>query len=217
MQITEGTNVYTEDGKEVGTVDRVVLDPHTLKVTHLVVREGVIFSEDKVVPIDFIDFATEDQVMLRNDAPDPSELLPFEESHYTPITQQEESRMQEPLPQTPAMYWYPPVGAATWGRPYLPYLDPPFVVETIQNIPEGTIPLKEGADVSTADGEDVGEIERVFTDPESDRVTHFLISEGLFFKEKKLVPATWIDRVEENKVSLVVSSNLLDRLPKYEE
>jgi len=90
------------------------------------------------------------------------------------------------------------------------------VVETWRNIPEGTVPLKEGADVISIDSEDVGSVERIFANPERERATHILISEGLLLKEKKLVPTTWIMRVGEEKVHLAVSADLVDNLPEYE-
>lgn len=55
MQFKQGTHVYTIDGKDVGAIDRVVLDPKTDEVTHVVVRRGWLFSEDKVVPISSAD------------------------------------------------------------------------------------------------------------------------------------------------------------------
>ena len=33
MQFKQGTHVYTSDGQDVGTVDRVVLDPQTNEVS----------------------------------------------------------------------------------------------------------------------------------------------------------------------------------------
>lgn len=44
-----------------------------------------------------------------------------------------------------------------------------------------------------------------------------MISQGMLFKDRKLVPAHWVKSVEEDGVNLVVSSQLLERLPSYEE
>jgi uncharacterized protein YrrD len=69
----------------------------------------------------------------------------------------------------------------------------------------------------SSDDEHVGDVERLFVDANSKEVTHFLISQGLLFKDRKLVPAQWVSSVEENKVYLAVPSRLLERLPSYEE
>ncbi|HEY3476754.1 MAG TPA: DUF2171 domain-containing protein, partial [Anaerolineales bacterium] len=88
--------------------------------------------------------------------------------------------------------------------------------ETVRNIPADTIPLSEGSNVMSSDGKHVGDVERLFIDPVSNKATHFLISQGLVFKEHKQVPAHWVKSVEEGKVHLAVSSELLERLPDYE-
>lgn len=215
MQFKEETKVFTEDGREVGNIDQIVMDPKTKEVTHVVVRKGFLFTEDKLVPIDLIDIATEDHVMLRDDAPDPDDLPRFEETHFVPLSEEEEARTDYPAGYARPVYWYPPVGAATWGAPYPGFPEQPLRAKTERNIPEDTVSLQEGATVVGADGEEVGDIERVFADPESERVTHFLVSEGLLLKEKKLVPAAWAGTISGDQVELVVSSSLLDDLPEY--
>jgi uncharacterized protein YrrD len=90
-------------------------------------------------------------------------------------------------------------------------------METVRNIPEDTIPLREGTDVMSSDSEHVGDIERLLITPDTNKVTHFVISQGVFFKDRKLVPAHWVRAVEEGKVHLSVPSRLLEQLPSYEE
>jgi hypothetical protein len=43
-----------------------------------------------------------------------------------------------------------------------------------------------------------------------------VVSEGLFHKERKLVPTIWITDVDEDQVTLSVDSDLFERLPEYE-
>jgi hypothetical protein len=89
-------------------------------------------------------------------------------------------------------------------------------METVRNIPEDTIHLKEGTDVMSADGEHVGDVERLIIEPDSNKTTHFVISQGLLFKDRKLVPVHWVRSVDEEKVQLSVTSQLLEQLPSYE-
>lgn len=67
----------------------------------------------------------------------------------------------------------------------------------------------------SSDGEHVGDVERLFVDTESNKATHFLISAGLLFKDRKLIPAHWVNSVEEDKVPLAVPARVLERLPAY--
>jgi uncharacterized protein YrrD len=89
-------------------------------------------------------------------------------------------------------------------------------METVQNIPKNKISLKEGTDVMRSDGEHVSDVERLFVEPESNRATHFVISQGVLFKDRKLIPAHWVRSIDEDRVQLSVSSELLEQLPSYE-
>jgi uncharacterized protein YrrD len=218
MQFKEGTTVVTADGQEVGDLDRIVLNPSTEKVTHLVVRKGLLLPEDKLVPLDLVDAITEDQIALKETVAALSDLTDFEETYYLSYPE-EGAKRPVPADYARPVYWYPPPGTPWWGFPASPYIgftDTPPVTEVEQNIPEGTVALQEGADVISADGKHVGDVEQIFTETETNRATHFLISQGLLLKEKKLVPTAWIDTIGERAVSLVVKSDFLDNLPEYE-
>lgn len=215
MELKEGTSVFTASGEEVGKVNRFVLDPETNEVTHIVVQKGWLFTEDTVVPMEWVASATEEKVVLHADTGSFDELPPFEEAHFVEVAEDQVrtgAAGYPPARYAPAYYWYPPHGFA--GYPVGYYGWPP--VATQRNIPEDTIPIREGTDVISSDGEHVGDVERLFVEPESNRATHFLISEGLFFKEKRLVPAHWVKTVEEDRVYLNVTSQTLERLPVYE-
>jgi uncharacterized protein YrrD len=214
MQFKEGAKVLTADGERVGTIDRVVLEPDTKEVTHLVVQKGLLFTEDKVVPMSLVGPATEDQVILREDAGDLEKLPDFQDSHYVPVD-------RGPHPPGAAhwarpVYLYPPIGAWWTADSYGDYAKPRHVAKTEKNIPNGTVALEEGAKVIGSDGERVGDIERIFTDPLEERATHLLLSEGLILKEKKLVPTGWMSNVFEDEVHLSVDSDFVESLPEYQ-
>ncbi len=236
LELREGAGVYTPGDEQVGTVSGFVLDPATNEVTHIVVQKGWLFPEDKVLSFDMIQSANEDKVVLKGNIGDVEELPSFEETHFiTPreadITREggthpaEERRRAEIIQEdasegqsaafsyAPAYYWYPPRGYV--GYPVGYYGLPPM--ETVRNIPEDTIQVKEGTDIMSADGEHIGDVERLLVDPDSNRLTHFVISQGVFFKDRKLVPAHWVRSVDEDKVHLSVTSELLEHVPSYEE
>jgi uncharacterized protein YrrD len=219
MQFKEGTRVYTVDGRDVGTVDRVVLDPRTNKVSAIVVRKGWLFTEDKVVPIEMVDAATEDRVTLLETKHDLQALPEFEATYYVPAWEEDYKGVTTPHPYAAPVYSYPPVGVAWWGvGTYLDYprteLD--YTVRTEENIPPDTVALKEGARVLSLDGEHVGNVEELFFDSESKRVTHLLISKGILFREHKLIPANWVALTGEEEVSLNVPTRVVEGLPEYQ-
>ncbi len=212
MQFKENADVVTWDGEKVGRVDRVVVDPRTSEVTDLVVKKGVLFTHDKVLPIDCIDKATEDRVVLKKDSGNLEDFPDFEETHYVPMDQADPAEQAGLI--RPMAWYYPFPGEGWWGT-YPGYGRPPFVVSTEKNIPEGTIPIKEGSRVLGRDGEHVGDVERIYTEPTENRVTHFVIVRGLISKERKLIPTAWVDEVAEDRIRLSVNKVLIDRLPLY--
>lgn len=216
MQFKEGTHVYTADQKELGVIDRVVIDPQSKEVTHIVVRKGWLFTEDKVVPASLIDMAIADRVQLRAGVQNFDDLAPFEETYY--VTPGDTERDVSPDRYARPLYWNPPIGAAWTGfyGGYYGYPLAPYVAFTEQNIPEGTVGLKEGARVISVDGENVGNVERVFTNEELNRATHLLVAEGWLFKEKRLVPVDWISGVDEDEIRLSVTARTLENVPEYE-
>lgn len=213
MEFKEGTHVYTATGGDVGDIERVVLNPDTNEVTHIVVSQGWLFTEEKVVPVRLIDEAVTNRIQLRSDVKNLDKLPNFEESYYVEPGDREWNREK----YAPELYWYPPMGN-TWSGYYTGYYGypaAPYVLHTEQNIPEGTVGLKEGANVISADGENVGTVERIFTNNEMNRATHFLVKEGWLFQEKHSIPVDWIRSVDEDEIRLSVNASTLDRVPVY--
>ncbi|MBI1259361.1 MAG: hypothetical protein GC204_17990 [Chloroflexi bacterium] len=223
MQFKQGTHVYTSDGQDAGTVDRVVLDPQTSEVSSLVVRKGWLFIEDKVVPLSLVGSATDDRITLRETKSDLQKLPQFEETYY--VRAADEGVWEDkPAPTrndyAEPFYSYPPVGAAWWGAPgYIDYLpgdlQPEFVARSQKNIPEGNVAVREGAHVISRDGKHVGDVEEVFTDPTTNHVTHIVISQGVLFKDRKVIPTNWIKAEGEEEVTLTVDTKVVDDLPEY--
>ena len=215
MQFKEGAKVVTADGERVGTVDRIVLDPDTKEVTHLIVQKGFLFTKDKVVPMSLVGPTMAGRVTLREDAGDFEKLPDFKESHYVAVDRGSRSG---PGPENwvRPLYWYPPLGAWWTTSAYADYAKPQYVARTEKHVPEGTVALEEGAKVISRDGKHVGEIERVFTDPLEDRATHLLIAEGLILKKRTMIPTRWMTDVLEDEVHLSVDSECVESLPEYQ-
>lgn len=219
MQFKQDAAVYSADGRVVGRVDRVVMDPRTKEITHLVIRQGLLFTEDKMLSIKLVAGTSENRVELRADVDSLNNLQNFEETYY--VAGDGELRADYPTDFAHPVYAYPPVaGTVIGGLPIVP--DPTAslhadIAHTELNIPEDTVALKQGARVMSADDEHVGNVERIFTASDSGQATHFLIAQGLLFKAHKLIPATWIESITPNEVRLAVSADLLQTLRDYQE
>jgi len=192
----KNASVLTADGKQVGSLQRVVLHPETRVITDIVVQGGGLFSKEyRVVPIDMVAETAEDQIRLRDEAGEWKSFPLFEEKRI--VSANEGSHAGD---VTPVIYGVPGVGPAlTTG------FDDSLVPELERNIPEGTVALKEGAKVYTSDDKHIGDVDRVLADPSMDEATHLIISHGLLTKEKKLIPMRWVSMLGENTVHLDVT------------
>jgi sporulation protein YlmC with PRC-barrel domain len=214
LQLKEGAAVFTSGGKQVGEIDRFVLDPATQEVTHIVVKKGWLLPEDKVIPMSMVRSATADRVVLNDDVPDFDKLPPFEARHFVDALDYE-NRKQADTGVRPAYYWYPPLGHTGYPAFGLGSYAWPLI-EVRRNIPKDAVPLKEGSDVISSDGKHVGHVERLYLETGSNKVTHLLVSHSLL-PDRKLIPASWVKSVEEHSVHLSVPAGVLRGLPPERE
>jgi len=215
MQIKIGAPVITLDGEQVGVLDRVVIEPGTNEITHLVVEKGFLFTTDKVIPMEMVGASTENKVSLRVKATDLEQIPDFLDLEYVPARKTRETLVAAPTiadkEKIRALYLYPRAG--TFG-PFTTYSATHFARQA-KNIPEDTIALEENAKVLTEDKDHVGNVERILTAPQSDRATHIVIAKGILLKERKIVPTCWIKTVLTDKIHLSVDAELVDNLPTY--
>lgn len=202
IQLQKHAHVLASNAQEVGSLDRVVVNPETKVITHIVVRMGSLFNkEDKIVPIELVTDTTEDLVVLEADVSTVESMPRFEEKQIV----SEEQTLQQPSASEntqPAVISL--VLDTTTNETY--------TTETVQNIPEGTVAMKEGAKVISADGEHVGNVERILADSAVAQITHLMISRGILTKEVKLIPVKWVLKIGEENVYLNVNKDSLDGL-----
>lgn len=215
-QIKKGTTILAQNGDKVGKVVRVVMDPRSQKITHLIVQKGWLFTEDKVLNFDQIDSVNVegDNLVLISDIESLDQLPPYKEVYFVPVDEADENVTN--LEYVPIAYLYPPAGQAMWGGFPITY-GPPYMVKREEfNIPDDGVELKLGANVVSADGKNVGSLAEVVSDPDTGYATHLILSHGTLVKDKKLIPTLWIDATEDGSIKLAVNSVMLDRLPEYD-
>ena len=238
MKLTKDARIITVDGQDIGNLNRFVMDPKSKQVSHIVFETGLLSKEEHVVPMQFVDHVDDHGIHLRALPVDDIHELPvFEEESY--VVSDEGVLLDKGYISDDTVshyYYYPPAPFGADGilrpddtlmgnpstrsggvtGPRIPVSgDQGFVHQVDQNIPDGTVALKEGAKVISSDSKHLGDIEKVFVDTESARATHLLITKGLLFKERKLVPVDWVDLVGEDEVYLSVNSSVTMKLPDY--
>jgi len=211
MIISKGADVLAKDRGKMGTVDRVVVDPQSKEVTHIVVGEDPFFASGHVVSTQDIESTTEGEIVLRKTKDELRDSLPdFEETHFVELR---EGNL--PFDQVDALYWYPPVGG-WWTTGYIMgYSMPQDLLKADRNIPDDKVPLQKGTQIVTDDGEKTGRIKRVIT--EKERITYIVIKEGVLFPEEQFIPTQWIKEILESEVILSVEKEALETISDRED
>lgn len=239
MKLSTNARIITADGKDIGNLNRFVLDPRTKKVTHIVFEHGLLERTEYLIPMMMVERVDEQGIHLH---PLPvgqvNELPRFKEDHYM-ITDERAllDRGYVSDEMVRGYYYYPPAPYGSEGilRPENMYVfnppenapmptqmpvtgaEPPVEKREDENIPRGTVAVQEGAKVLTSDSKHIGDVEKVFVDPESTKATHFLIGKGLLIKEQKLIPVDWVKTYTEKEVYLSLDEAFVQKLPDYKE
>jgi sporulation protein YlmC with PRC-barrel domain len=199
----EGTPIESADGDHLGDVDRLVFDPSGRKVTHVVVRKGIFFRSDKVIPVDVIEHADEQVVRLR-DSIDAEQLPPFEEKHYVELDEATSRTAGRADIRTYA--WAYPLTPGP-GFPHYPVYPAARQYEVERNVPEDSAVIEPGSHVVTVDGQDIGTIREVRTDDRG-ALSHVTVDPG-WLESETLIPAHWISKVSEDTVEIGVGAATL--------
>ncbi|MBL8055494.1 MAG: PRC-barrel domain-containing protein [Anaerolineales bacterium] len=195
MLFKQFARVRTAEGHEVGHLGRVVVRPDTREITHLVIHQGLLFTEDKVVPLEFVDQATEAQIVLSRAAGDLKTLPPFEERQDIFDDAAPPDRTLAELAGRPATY------------PAAP--GPRLLTRLERNLPVDTVALKGSAKIVTADGRYAGALESVAAAPDTRQITHLEIASGLLAREYRLIPIAWVVILGEDEIHLSVDRKTL--------
>lgn len=220
MKLTKNSTVFSSMGEKIGSLDRVVLDPDTMNVTHLVIKKGILFSTDKIVPIHFLNDELDERITLNMNAEEIDNLSSYEEASYRSFDRRNYPDGRDDLsPDMDTVYWYPPIYLPWWTMGTMGQMvqnPKPKYVKREKNIPQGKVALEEGAKVIGRDGETLGDVEQVIIEPDEAHATHIVIGSGLITKDFKLVPTHWIRDVSDDKVYLTIHSDFFQRLPEHE-
>jgi uncharacterized protein YrrD len=206
IQFQKNATILSSIGKQLGFLERVVVNPKSKVVTDIVVRtRSQSDHEDKVVPIELVAETNQGQVVLRDVADELKSFPPLEEKHLIDVDANEGVDQATGSPRgVEGNPEYDPTTASTQ--------DEKFVTRVEQNIPRGTVAMREGAAVITADGKNVGNVVGVIANAPVDQISHLLIAKGLITNGKKLIPIKWVMTMGEDEVYLRVKRDSVEKL-----
>jgi sporulation protein YlmC with PRC-barrel domain len=168
-----------------GKVSRMIIDPATETVTHLVIEPEHRLGVGRLVPLDLVDTAAGD-IKLRCTVEEFGTLEPAQETEL----------IDDVTPGLNA-----PMGMIS-------------PVQTILQdvVPLGEADVDRGDPVYALDGE-IGRVQGLLVDPDDHRVTHVLLQEGHLWGRKKVsIPVSAVTGVE-NGIQLSLTKKQVEDLP----
>jgi len=198
MSFTIGAGASGSDGA-CGEVTRVVVDPLTRTVTHLVIEPKHRHGYGRLVPLDLVD-ATAGEIRLRCTLAEFEKLDPAEETRFLPGT----SGYLDYDPEHVLIMPYYNIGMAE------AYCGPMTV--TYDAVPLDEVEVRRGEHVHATDG-NIGRVQGLVIDPDSHHVTHVLLQEGHLWGRKEVaIPISAVTGVEDG-IRLNLTKQQVQDLP----
>jgi sporulation protein YlmC with PRC-barrel domain len=219
MRVELGTEVRTRDGKDVGKIEKLILNPQTGDVTAAVVRKGFILTDDVEIPIEALEAGREGEARLTYSAEEVDKLPRFMEANYTSPSPD----FTPPIGYAPGGLLWPasyPVGVPAAGADYGYDVDRATADELDASRRDRdymSAIIDEGSDVMSRDGEKVGDVHRVSVDTATGRPISFVVRKGFLFTEDLELPASLIESVDDGVVYLNVDKDHVAEAAKASE
>ncbi|MBN1399308.1 MAG: BON domain-containing protein [Anaerolineae bacterium] len=199
-----GADVVCED-EQCGRVSKLVIDPHTHRVTDLVVRKGLLFTKATVVPVESVEEASEEIVQLSLPKDKLSELPEYREREYVaPPEGWKEDRFKPEW----MLHRVVPGGII---RPV------PVAPMIVHRVHEGISPtetvIERGLDVVGVDG-GIGSVDHVLIDRETGEMKLLVVDRGLL-RDDVVIPVRYVRSVTDERITVDLSEAQVDELYHY--
>jgi HSP20 family molecular chaperone IbpA/osmotically-inducible protein OsmY/sporulation protein YlmC with PRC-barrel domain len=205
LDLNIGSEVLCE-GESCGRLAKVVVDPHTRRVTELVVQKGRLLRRDSIVPMALVKAATREAVSLAIEREHLGELAAYRVGDYVPVpaAQSEKLKTAEDVVQrvSPLSVLYPEL------------LLPMVQLRTEEGVSAGeAVMIERGHDVRGRNGA-IGTVDHVLIDRESGEIRLLVVDRGLF-SDSVIVPMALVTGVTDDTIRTDLSEEDLDSLYHY--
>jgi sporulation protein YlmC with PRC-barrel domain len=198
-ELRAGAHVNGPDG-DLGTVEALVIDPTTSRITNLVIGRGR-FVPRSLVGVEHVRSATPTEVEIDLDGRWLDACPAFDAPDYNEA---------DPGYALATLGYEPGV---LFLEPYASPLDG-WTLGQHERIPKGEITIRRGDEVVAEDGVAVGQVDEFLVDPADGHLTHVVLREGGLFKRRDVVVPLGGARFEEGRVVLRLGVDELDQLER---
>lgn len=175
-----------------GQSTTIIVDPTTEKVTHIAVRDPDRSHTEYLVPLDQVDSTTTESIQLRCTREELAQMEQFIETEFV---------------EMPMSYY---AGDVSMGYGYM---GPEMVVVEHELTPEGKLAVRRGMSIEATDGY-VGTVDELVVDPDSGKVSHFVLRKGHLWGETEVtLPVSQLERVEGYTIYLKLDKESIEVMP----
>jgi uncharacterized protein YrrD len=189
-----GADILGRDGEKLGVVDSLVVDPTTGEMHSIVVRKGLLFPTDRILPVNVIERIDDDGVRVRISSEDVADLPEYLDKDYV----------------WPPAGFYGQVGYM-WpaASVYTTRSNELLIDEQVHQREPDAIILSEGTLVVDRNGDDLGHITEIASDDRG-RVVGFKVEQGIFRHHERYIPAHFAAQAEDRIVRLKIDKESLE-------
>ncbi len=207
LDLKLGNVVVCRDGR-AGRVTKLVVDPGSKHVTHIIVQHGLLHHA-VVVPIEHVAQVQDDTLVLTLDLEELAALPRFAEVDYTLPN----PAWSTHLGHRPAT-GVDPRGRAPSGIPLAAAWTSLFIKgHTHRGMSGEEIPIGRGTRITCRDGQ-VGRLDHVLLDPESDTVHALVVRTRHLLGKDVIVPADRVAWIAEDEIRINADHSPLEGLPE---
>lgn len=215
--LRHGAHVESAEGKDLGRLHAVVIDPGDNEVTHIVVNAGPHFPEPGFgapelinVPIDLMEDAGEDKVVLRSNREQFKKLPRYVEREFTQAERAPERGERTGAAQ---LLWNTGVAlAASFARTLTGIAVP---AETVRKASFEREILNDVPVWRQEPHTHIGDVERVLVDEETDEIKELVIRRGVLFHEDVVLPINYVTEILDGVVHVQITDEELRGLQAY--
>jgi len=209
-EFTLGVRAECPDGY-CGQLSRIITDPATRKITHLVIKPAHRRQSDRLVPVELVD-KTADDISLRCTLAEFEQLQPAEEIDLAEGDEYGGGYGDAESVQGYGNVGSMGVGGSVSGAGVGAGLGHRVRTVTHHVVPMGEAELVPGEHVHAVDGE-IGQVLGFIVDPDDQRVTHVVLKEGHLWGRKEVaIPISAVTAIDEG-VRLNITKKQVEDLP----
>ncbi len=178
MRLDMGSQVRTSDGKDAGKIKRIIFDGDTMTVRQFVAHEGIIFSEERMIDVEYIERVDDDHTVHLNISEDKvDDLTPFVHAEVMPL-----------------------VTGDAWVT-----AEVHDVVRHPGSVPFDLLVLTHGTDVYDSNDKHIGNLDEVVYTDEG-QASSFIVDAGRIFTHDVNVPVTAVKSMTHERIELNITA-----------